>query len=146
MPHVRHAATAAIRPSANLGPGSHRIGDGTLHKALLASQLVIPRRRFETLICRLLRDSVQFCSGLVDLVVGVGHHLGGGHHFALAGERFVGLVAEDVAQVGDRGAELGDPRRRQRTKREPGDSGRRFIASAGRIKAGRGACWVNVSG
>ena len=41
--------------------------------------------------------SVQFCSGLVDLVVGVGHHLGGGHRLALAGERFVGLVAEDLA-------------------------------------------------
>jgi hypothetical protein len=29
---------------------------------------------FETLICRLFRDSVQFCSGLVDLVVGVSRH------------------------------------------------------------------------
>jgi hypothetical protein len=50
--------------------------------------------------CGLFRDGVQFCSGLVDLVVGVGHDGGGGHRFALAGERFVGLVAEHVAQVG----------------------------------------------
>ena len=39
----------------------------------------------------------EFCSGLVDLVVCVGRHRGGGHRLALAGERFVGLVAEDVA-------------------------------------------------
>ena len=54
----------------------------------------------------LFRDGVQFCSGLVDLVVCVGRHGGGGHRFALAGERFVGLVAEDVAEVGDRGGDL----------------------------------------
>ena len=39
----------------------------------------------------------EFCSGLVDLVVCVGCHGGGGHLFACAGERFVGLVAEDLA-------------------------------------------------
>jgi hypothetical protein len=43
----------------------------------------------------------EFCSGLVDLVVGVGHHLGGGHRFALASERFVRRLAEDFAEVGD---------------------------------------------
>ena len=42
------------------------------------------------------------------MVVCVGHHGGGGHRLALAGERFVGLVAEDIAQVGDRGVDLGD--------------------------------------
>ena len=46
------------------------------------------------------------CSGLVDLVVCVRHYFGGGHHFALAGERFVGLVAEDIAEVGDRRVDL----------------------------------------
>ena len=56
--------------------------------------------------CALFRDSVQFCSGLVDLVVCVGHHRGGGHRLALAGERFVGLVAEDIAEVGDRGGDF----------------------------------------
>jgi len=35
------------------------------------------RSDYETLVCRLFRDSVQFCSGLVDLVVGVRHHGGG---------------------------------------------------------------------
>ena len=69
-----------------------------------------PTRSFETLVCRLFRDGVQFCSGLVDLVVGVGHHGGGGHRLTLAGERFVGLVAEDIAEVGDRGAEFGEGR------------------------------------
>ena len=32
---------------------------------------VIPTQSFQTLICRLFRDRFQFCSGLVDLVVGV---------------------------------------------------------------------------
>ena len=55
-----------------------------------------------------LRDSVQFCSGLVDLVVCVGRNGGGGHRLALTGERFVGLVAKDIAQVSDCGVDLGD--------------------------------------
>src|ERR1700754_4958553 len=37
--------------------------------------------------------------GLVDLVVGVRRHGGGGHRLALAGERLVGLIAEDIAEV-----------------------------------------------
>ena len=37
----------------------------------------------------------EFCSGLVDLVVCVRHYRGGGHRLTLAGERFVGLIAED---------------------------------------------------
>jgi hypothetical protein len=45
----------------------------------------------------------EFCAGLVDLVVCVGRHGGGGHRLALAGERFVDLIAEDSAEVGDRG-------------------------------------------
>ena len=55
-----------------------------------------PRGR--CLECGLFRDSVQFCSGLVDLVVGAGDHGGGGHRLALAGKRFVGFVAEDIAR------------------------------------------------
>ena len=48
----------------------------------------------------------QSCSGLVDLVVCVRHHGGGVHH--LAGERFVGRVAEDIAAAGEPGtAQLG---------------------------------------
>jgi hypothetical protein len=50
----------------------------------------------------------ECCSGLVDLVICVRHHLGRSHHLTLVGERFVGRVAEDLAQVGDRGGELGD--------------------------------------
>ena len=34
----------------------------------------------------------EFCSGLVDLVVCVGRHGGGGHRLTLAGERFVGRL------------------------------------------------------
>ena len=67
---------------------------------------VTPTRSFETLISRLFRDRFQFCSGLVDLVICVRRHGGGGHRLALAGERFVGLVAEDIAQVGDRGGDF----------------------------------------
>jgi hypothetical protein len=36
-------------------------------------------------------------SGLVDLVICVRRHGGGDHRFTLAGQRFVGLVAEGVA-------------------------------------------------
>ncbi len=64
------------------------------------------RLTFETLVCRLFRDGLQFCSGLVDLIVGIRHHFRGGHRFTLAGERFVGLVAEDIAEVGDRGGDF----------------------------------------
>jgi hypothetical protein len=63
----------------------------------------------------------EFCSGLVDLVVCVGHYLGGAHRFALAGERFVGLVAEHIAQMGDHGAEFREYRRGEGTESEPGD-------------------------
>ena len=52
MPHVRHAAMAVTRPPPIPAPGSHRIGDRILHEALLASQLVMLIRRFETLVCR----------------------------------------------------------------------------------------------
>src|SRR6516225_586733 len=65
----------------------------------------------------------EFCSGLVDLIVCVGHYRGGGHRFALAGERFVGLVAEHIAEVGDRFAEF---RRGEGTECETGNGGRRF--------------------
>ena len=81
------------------------------------------------LINGLSRDGVQLCSGLVDLVVCVGRHRGGGHRLALAGERFVGLVTEDFAQVGDRGGDLGDRRCGEGTEGEAGDGGRRFVAS-----------------
>ena len=39
----------------------------------------------------------ESCSGLVDLVVCVGRHLGGGNRLAFMGERFMRLVAEDLA-------------------------------------------------
>jgi hypothetical protein len=88
-----------------------------------------PIRSFETLVSRLFRDSLQFCSGLVDLFVGVGHHIGGGHHFARAGERFVGLVAEDFAEVGDRGVDVAGGRGGEGTQCETGDDCRRFVAA-----------------
>ena len=59
--------------------------------------------------CCLFRDGVQFCSGLVDLVVCVGHQGGGGHRLAFPGERFVGLVAEEIAEMGDRRVISGNP-------------------------------------
>src|SRR5258707_10677778 len=39
---------------------------------------------------------LEFCSGLVDLVVRIGHHGGGGHRFAGSTERFVSLLAENL--------------------------------------------------
>ena len=75
-------------------------------------------------------DSVQCRSGLVDLVVGVGRHCGGGHRLALVGQRFVDLVAENLAQVGDgSGADLGDPRHGEWIEGETGDHGGGFMAS-----------------
>jgi hypothetical protein len=64
------------------------------------------------LVCGLFRDGVELCSGLVDLAGGVTHHGGGAHRLTLAGERFIGLVAEDSAKVGDRGGDFGERRRR----------------------------------
>ncbi len=61
----------------------------------------------------------EFCSGLVDLVVRVRHYLGGGHRFALAGERFVGRLAEHIAEVGDRVGDFGGPRSRRRIGGHP---------------------------
>jgi hypothetical protein len=61
-------------------------------------------------VCRrsgLFRDGVQFCSGLVDLVGCVRHHLGSGHRLTLAGERFVGLIAKDFTELGYGGAQIG---------------------------------------
>jgi hypothetical protein len=66
----------------------------------------VMRRTSASRRCRLFRDGVQFCSGLVDLAVGIGHHLGGGHRLTLSGERFVGRPTEHIAEVSDRGAEL----------------------------------------
>src|SRR4051794_38774363 len=53
------------------------------------------------------------------------------HCSTVTGERFVGLVAEDIAQVNYRGAELGKRRHciGTETDCETDDGGRRFIAS-----------------
>ena len=56
--------------------------------------LAISRITLRCLKTGLFRDGVQFCSGLVNLVVCVRRHGGGGHHFALLGEGFVGRLAE----------------------------------------------------
>ena len=76
--------------------------------------LAVSGSKDERLISRLFRDGVQFCSGLVDLVVGVGRHGGGGHRLTFAGERFVGRVAETsrrwviaVVNSGNAAAEIG---------------------------------------
>jgi hypothetical protein len=71
----------------------------------------------------------EFCSGLVDLVACVGRHGGGGRRLTLAGERFVGVVAEDFAEVGDHGADFGEGRCDQGTDSEASDGGRRFVPS-----------------
>src|ERR1700741_1558353 len=73
-----------------------------------------------------LASRFEFRSGLVDLVVCISHHLRGGHRLAPAGERFVGRLTEDVAEVGDGGAEF---RRGEGIECETGDGGCRFEAS-----------------
>jgi hypothetical protein len=65
---------------------------------------------FETLVTRLFRDPFQLRSGLVDLVIGVRDDGGRGHRLAIAGERFVGLIAEHLAEVLDGGGQLWDRR------------------------------------
>src|ERR1700752_1169408 len=80
----------------------HRTGRGLLYKCS-QREITYPG---SCLVCGLFRDRVEVCSGLVDLVVGVGQHGGGGHRLSLAGERFVGRVAEDVAEVRDRDGEF----------------------------------------
>ena len=77
---------------------SRRCGLGaTISPASLCTRWHLRRQAHRDARTSLFRDGVQFCSGLVDLVVCVGRHVGGGHRLALAGERFVGLVAEDIA-------------------------------------------------
>ena len=49
--------------------------DAPLMSNALGDPCVV-RVTFEILKPRLFRDLVQFCAALVDLVVGVGHHLG----------------------------------------------------------------------
>ena len=98
--------------------------------------LAISRITLRCLETGLFRDGVQFCSGLVYLVVGVRHHGSGGHRLTLAGERFVGLVAEDVAEVGDRGGDFGRRRCGHGTEGEAGDGGRRLVASEPVEKSG----------
>src|ERR1700740_2714998 len=55
--------------------------------------------RARCLTCGLFRCSVQLCSGLVDLVVCKVHYLGGADRLALACERFVGRLPEDLVEV-----------------------------------------------
>jgi hypothetical protein len=74
QPHLRGACeSACVSPCSTTQP-----------------RAFFPRRRS-------IRDNVQFCSGLVDLVQGVGRYHGGCHRLAFAGKRFVGLVAQDIA-------------------------------------------------
>ena len=86
---------------------SHRPGRRPRQYRFTAGQRCPSYRRtifdtkFETLMCRLLRDSVQICSRLVDLVVSVGRHGGGRHRLTLAGERLIGLVADGRAARGE---------------------------------------------
>jgi hypothetical protein len=54
---------------------------------------------------------------------------GGGHRLAFVGGRVVGLFAEDLAEVGDRGVEFRDRRCGERAERETGDGGLRLIAA-----------------
>jgi hypothetical protein len=66
------------------------------------------RLTFETLVTRLFRDRFQLRSGVVDLVIGVRDDGGRCHRLAIPGERFVGLIAEHLAEVGDGGGKLLD--------------------------------------
>ena len=77
----------------------------------------------------IIRDGVEFRSGLVDLVVCVRHNLCGGHRLALAGERFVRLVTERIPQMGNCGTQFVDRERGHRTKCETGNGRCGLVAS-----------------
>src|SRR5262245_57472535 len=126
-PHTRLLATAWVLPSrewvlpSTSVANSHLLNTHPLPVKIascIAAQDVSartehPKRAGHELVVSyagLFRDSVQFCSGLVDLVICVGHHLCGGHRPTRAGQRFVSRLAEDVAQVGDRSGGFGVPR------------------------------------
>src|ERR1700738_2135083 len=76
--------------------------------------------RIGTLATPLLRDRFQLRSGLVDLVIGVRDDGGRGHLLALAGERFVSLIAERLAEVRDGGGQLWDRRQGYQVARKAG--------------------------
>jgi hypothetical protein len=69
--------------SGRQGQGDH-LAPPTLCLRRLASDTEL-RLTYEMPVTRLFRDRLQFCSGLVDLVVCVSRHGGGGHRFALCG-------------------------------------------------------------
>jgi hypothetical protein len=77
-----------------------------------------------------------YAADAIDFAVREGGHGGGGHRFALVGELFVRLVAEDIAEVRDRGVEFGDHLHGEGTERETGDDGRRLVASKPVKKSG----------
>ena len=89
--------------------------------------MVIPEQSFESLVSRLFRDRIQRCLGLVDLVIRIRHHVGGGHGLSHAGERFIGLVAEDITKVGDCRIQLGITRTRKISCGEPADDRSLFV-------------------
>jgi hypothetical protein len=95
--------------------------------------LAISRITLGCRICGLFRDRIQLCSGLVDLVVCVGHHRGRRHSLALAGQWFVGLIAEDIAEVGDRGVDVG-VRGRRPGRRVRGSRTRSRVVGRRRIR------------
>jgi hypothetical protein len=55
------------------------------------------------------------------------------------GPRFVGLVAKDIAQVGDRRVEIGKRRGSKGAERETGDCRRRFVTSQPAEEGGEGS-------
>jgi hypothetical protein len=110
---TRREAHRRVAEAAELGPPralcfqsfTHNHTETTTRKVqLLRNVVATPSHRTSPM-------AFEFCSGLVDLVVCVRHHGGGGHCFALVGERFVNLVAEHIAEVGDCGGDFGVRRR-----------------------------------
>ena len=68
----------------------------------------------------------EFCSGLVDLVVGVGHHRGDGHLRTLLCALVISLIAKNLPQVRNRGCQLRQPCPGIGTGREARDDGGAF--------------------
>ena len=89
FPHSARACTCARSPSGSPAARSSNSSALPAHSAPSS-------RGMCAAVCSV---EIDFCSGLVDLVVRVGHHGGSGHRLALAGERFAGRITVEVAEV-----------------------------------------------
>src|ERR1700758_954572 len=89
-----------------------------------------------------LASQFEFRSGLVDLVVCIRHHRGGGHLRTLLCELVICLITQNLPQTRNRGCQLWEPCPGEGTGREARDDGGAFRAPEP-VEARREACERN---